>query len=126
MITVKDLNLSSPLFYVTHDEIKVKHLELIESASGNRYNLKLCNLYYRVNDLPPDCTSFEYESFTYFLNLDDAQKEQERLRAKYIKSLFNDMSESITAYNSAILKYFNKPLSNPFKDEKNYEKKTED
>lgn len=46
-----------------------------------------------------------------FLNFNQAQEEQSRLRKKIIESRFEDMSKAITDYNAVILKYFNKPLS---------------
>ena len=46
-----------------------------------------------------------------FLNFNQAQEEQSRLRKKIIESRFEDMSKAITNYNAAVLKYFNKPLS---------------
>lgn len=47
----------------------------------------------------------------FFLNFNQAQEEQSRLREEVIRSRFEDMSRAITDYNAVILKYFNKPLS---------------
>lgn len=66
---------------------------------------------YNIITVLPDVEHFKYAGNTYFLNFEDAQKEQERIRKNEIERKFCLMSEAITNYNEVILKYFNKPLS---------------
>lgn len=114
-MTVKDLSLQTPLFVVTVDEIKQKFLYGIICV-GRGYRLQF-NSSSCVDISDIKSTVIDYLSTKYFINLDEAQAYQEELRKDLIGELFEEMSKSITKYNTAILKYFNKPLSNPFEKE---------
>ncbi len=114
-MTVKDLSLQTPLFVVTVDEIKQKFLYGIKyGSSGYRLYMNDSSI---VDITDNNSTIIYHLSTKYFINLDEAQAYQETLRKNLIGELFEDMSKSITKYNMAILKYFNKPLSNPFEKE---------
>lgn len=107
-IKAKDLRMSSNV-YIAYDD-KISHIKISSiKRCGKNLNLSI-NSYDTIGVLPDD-ESFEYGNNTCFLNFEDAQKEQERLRKKEIEKRFELMSEAITNYNSVILKYFNKPLS---------------
>lgn len=105
---VKDLSISSNV-YIAYDE-KIKPVK-IRSIEQRGENVELSINDYSFISISPNDETFEFNGDTFFLNFEQAQKEQERLRKKEIEKNFRYMSEAITNYNAVILKYFNKPLS---------------
>lgn len=104
---VKDLSISSKVYTVTPDEIISVSIEAIEKIN-NRIRITIDRYCYDTNE---DAEVIETMNDNFFLNFNQAQEEQSRLRKKIIESRFEDMSKAITDYNAVILKYFNKPLS---------------
>lgn len=104
---VKDLSISSKVYTVTPDEIISVSIEAIGKIN-NRIRITIDRYCYDTNE---DAEVIETMNDNFFLNFNQAQEEQSRLRKKIIESRFEDMSKAITNYNAAVLKYFNKPLS---------------
>lgn len=104
---VKDLSISSKVYTVTPDEIISVSIEAIEKIN-NRIRITIDRYCYDTNE---DAEVIETMNDNFFLNFNQAQEEQSRLREEVIRSRFEDMSRAITDYNAVILKYFNKPLS---------------
>lgn len=104
---VKDLSISSKVYTVTPDEIISVSIEAIEKIN-NRIRITIDRYCYDANE---DAEVIETMNDNFFLNFNQAQEEQSRLREEVIRSRFEDMSRAITDYNAVILKYFNKPLS---------------
>lgn len=104
---VKDLSISTKIYSVNADEIISVSIDAI-SKINNRIKIKIDDYYYDINE---DADVIKTMNDNLFLNFNQAQEEQSRLRKKIIESRFEDMSKAITDYNAVILKYFNKPLS---------------
>lgn len=109
-ITVKDLSLSSKVYRVTTDSIKIVSIKSIDN-DGEYINIMLNEYDWSTIQTLKDFTFFEICNMEFYLNLDDAQKRQKELRINLIGSLYKKMYSAITEYNDAIQKYFNKPLS---------------
>lgn len=103
----KDLSISSKVYTVTPDEIISVSIEAIEKIN-NRIRITIDCYCYDINE---DAEVIKTMNDNFFLNFNQAQEEQSRLREEVIRSRFEDMSRAITDYNAVILKYFNKPLS---------------
>lgn len=108
-IKAENLSMSSKIYIAYADKIVYRKILSIKQVN-NELRLSMDNSYNTITVLP-DSEYFEYCDNTYFLNFEDAQKEQERIRKNEIERKFCLMSEAITSYNEVILKYFNKPLS---------------
>lgn len=104
---VKDLSISTKIYSVNADEIISVSINAI-SKINNRIKITIDDYYYDINE---DADVIKTMNDNLFLNFNQAQEEQSRLRKKIIESRFEDMSKAITDYNAVILKYFNKPLS---------------
>lgn len=104
---VKDLSISNKVYTVTPDEIISVSIEAIGKIN-NRIRITIDRYCYDTNE---DAEVIETMNDNFFLNFNQAQEEQSRLREEVIRSRFEDMSRAITDYNAVILKYFNKPLS---------------
>lgn len=107
-IKVEDLSMSSKIYLAYADKIVYRRISLIKQVDNT---LRLSMDSHNIITVLPGSEHFEYAGNTYFLNFEDAQKQQERIRKNEIERKFCLMSESITNYNEVILKYFNKPLS---------------
>lgn len=107
-IKAEDLSMSSKIYLAYADKIVYRKISSIKQVNNE---LRLSMDGYNTITVLPDSEHFEYVGNTYFLNFEDAQKEQERIRKNEIERKFCLMSEAITNYNEVILKYFNKPLS---------------
>lgn len=103
----KDLSISSKVYKVTPDEIISVSIEAIGKIN-NRIRITIDSYCYDTNE---DAEVIKTMKDNFFLNFNQAQEEQSRLREEVIRSRFEDMSRAITDYNAVILKYFNKPLS---------------
>lgn len=103
----KDLSISSKVYTVTPDEIISVSIEAIGKIN-NRIRITIDRYCYDINE---DAEVIKTMNDNFFLNFNQAQEEQSRLREEVIRSRFEDMSRAITDYNTVILKYFNKPLS---------------
>lgn len=103
----KDLSISSKVYTVTPDEIISVSIEAIGKIN-NRIRITIDRYCYDINE---DAEVIKTMNDNFFLNFNQAQEEQSRLREEVIRSRFEDMSRAITDYNAVILKYFNKPLS---------------
>lgn len=103
----KDLSISSKVYKVTPDKIISVSIEAIEKIN-NRIRITIDRYCYDTNE---DEEIIKTMDDNFFLNFNQAQEEQSRLREEVIRSRFEDMSKAITDYNAVILKYFNKPLS---------------
>lgn len=104
---VKDLSISNKVYTVTPDEIISVSIEAIGKIN-NRIRITIDRYCYDTNE---DAEVIKTINDNLFLNFNQAQEEQSRLRKEVIRSRFEDMSKAITNYNAAVLKYFNKPLS---------------
>lgn len=104
---VKDLSISTKIYSVNEDEIISVSIDAI-SKINNRIRITIDRYCYDINE---DAEVIKTMNDNFFLNFNQAQEEQSRLREEVIRSRFEDMSKAITDYNAAILKYFNKPLS---------------
>lgn len=104
---VKDLSISTKIYSVNADEIISVSIDAI-SKINNKIKITIDDYYY---DTDEDAEVIKTINDNLFLNFNQAQEEQSRLRKKIIKSRFEDMSKAITNYNAVVLKYFNKPLS---------------
>lgn len=103
----KDLSISTKIYSVNADEIISVSIDAI-SKINNKIRIIIDNYCYDTNE---DVEVIKTMNDNLFLNFNQAQEEQSRLRKKIIESRFEDMSKAITDYNAVILKYFNKPLS---------------
>lgn len=104
---VKDLSISTKIYSVNEDEIISVSIDAI-SKINNKIKIIIDDYCYDTNK---DAEVIKTINDNLFLNFNQAQEEQSRLRKKIIESRFEDMSKAITNYNAAVLKYFNKPLS---------------
>lgn len=104
---VKDLSISTKIYSVNEDEIISVSIDAI-SKINNKIKITIDDYCYDTNK---DAEVIKTINDNLFLNFNQAQEEQSRLRKKIIESRFEDMSKAITDYNAVILKYFNKPLS---------------
>lgn len=104
---VKDLSISTKIYSVNADEIISVSVDAIEKIN-NRIKITIDDYCYDTNK---DAEVIKTINDNLFLNFNQAQEEQSRLREEVIRSRFEDMSRAITDYNAVILKYFNKPLS---------------
>ena len=103
----KDLSISTKIYSVNADEIISVSIDAI-SKINNKIRIIIDNYCYDTNE---DVEVIKTMNDNLFLNFNQAQEEQSRLREEVIRSRFEDMSRAITDYNAVILKYFNKPLS---------------
>lgn len=104
----KDLSISSKVYMVTPDEIRPVSIDTL-SKRNDRIRVAIDDYFYDVNS---DAEIIEAPKFCkWFIDFNQAQEEQSRLREEVIRLRFDDMSKAITDYNAVILKYFNKPLS---------------
>ena len=118
MNNINNLTLNSPLFSVGLENISIYYIDYLEKEDENKFIIRLNNdnTKYIVGN---DFKFFEskyYKNRIYF-NLKDAQEYQSEIRAKYINDLYKEAQNALDNYNNAILKFFNKPLSNPLKKE---------
>lgn len=104
---VKDLSISTKIYSVNEDKIISVSIDAI-SKINNKIKITIDDYCYDTNK---DAEVIKTINDNLFLNFNQAQEEQSRLRKKIIESRFEDMSKAITDYNAVILKYFNKPLS---------------
>ena len=104
---VKDLSISTKIYSVNEDKIISVSIDAI-SKINNKIKITIDDYCYDTNK---DAEVIKTINDNLFLNFNQAQEEQSRLRKKIIESRFEDMSKAITNYNAAVLKYFNKPLS---------------
>ncbi len=104
---VKDLSISTKIYSVNEDEIISVSIDAI-SKINNKIKITIDDYCYDTNK---DAEVIKTINDNLFLNFNQAQEEQSRLRKKIIESRFEDMSKAITNYNAVVLKYFNKPLS---------------
>lgn len=104
---VKDLSISTKIYSVNADEITSVSIDAI-SKINNKIKITIDDYCYDTNE---DAEVIKTINDNLFLNFNQAQEEQSRLREEVIRSRFEDMSRAITDYNAVILKYFNKPLS---------------
>lgn len=104
---VKDLSISTKIYSVNEDEIISVSIDAINKIN-NKIKITIDDYCYDTNE---DADVIKTMNDNLFLNFNQAQEEQSRLRKKIIESRFEDMSKAITDYNAVILKYFNKPLS---------------
>lgn len=104
---VKDLSISTKIYSVNEDEIISVSIDAI-SKINNKIKITIDDYCYDTNE---DAEVIKTINDNLFVNFNQAQEEQSRLRKKIIESRFEDMSKAITNYNAAVLKYFNKPLS---------------
>lgn len=104
---VKDLSISTKIYSVNVDEIISVSIDAIGKIN-NKIKITIDDYCYDTNE---DAEVIKTMNDNLFLNFNQAQEEQSRLRKKIIESRFEDMSKAITDYNAVILKYFNKPLS---------------
>lgn len=104
---VKDLSISTKIYSVNADEITSVSIDAI-SKINNKIKITIDDYCYDINE---DAEVIKTINDNLFLNFNQAQEEQSRLRKKIIESRFEDMSKAITNYNAVVLKYFNKPLS---------------
>lgn len=115
---IDNLTLNSPLFSVNLENISIYYIDYLEKEDKNKFIIRLNNdiTKYIVGN---DFKFFEekYCKNRVYFNLKDAQEYQSEIRAKYIDNLYKEVQNAINNYNNAILKFFNKPLSNPLKKE---------
>lgn len=104
---VKDLSISTKIYSVNVDEIISVSIDAIGKIN-NKIKITIDDYCYDTNE---DAEVIKTMNDNFFLNFNQAQEEQSRLREEVIRSRFEDMSRAITDYNAVILKYFNKPLS---------------
>lgn len=104
---VKDLSISTKIYSVNEDKIISVSIDAI-SKINNKIKITIDDYCYDTNE---DAEVIKTINDNLFLNFNQAQEEQSRLREEVIRSRFEDMSRAITDYNAVILKYFNKPLS---------------
>jgi hypothetical protein len=104
---VKDLSISTKIYSVNEDEIISVSIDAINKIN-NKIKITIDDYCYDTNE---DAEVIKTINDNLFLNFNQAQEEQSRLREEVIRSRFEDMSRAITDYNAVILKYFNKPLS---------------
>ena len=88
----KDLSISSKVYTVTPDEIISVSIEAIEKIN-NRIRITIDRYCYDTNE---DAEVIETMNDNFFLNFNQAQEEQSRLREEVIRSRFEDMSRAIT------------------------------
>lgn len=104
---VKDLSISTKIYSVNVDEIISVSIDAIGKIN-NKIKITIDDYCYDTNE---DAEVIKTMNDNLFVNFNQAQEEQSRLRKKIIESRFEDMSKAITDYNAVVLKYFNKPLS---------------
>lgn len=88
----KDLSISSKVYTVTPDEIISVSIEAIGKIN-NRIRITIDRYCYDTNE---DAEVIETMNDNFFLNFNQAQEEQSRLREEVIRSRFEDMSRAIT------------------------------
>lgn len=104
---VKDLSISTKIYSVNADEIISVSIDAIGKIN-NKIKITIDDYCYDTNE---DAEVIKTMNDNLFVNFNQAQEEQSRLRKKEIEKNFRYMSEAITNYNAVVLKYFNKPLS---------------
>lgn len=118
-MNVENLNLKSPLFIVSIDDINIVYASSIQITHREGiFNIKVKGDTYEVGK-DFDFIELKYSRQKVYLDLKKAQEYQEILRKNYIESLHEKLVDSLNTYNDSIAKYFNKPLSDPFKKEIN-------
>lgn len=108
-MTVKDLQIGSPVYLVQLDSIKVAHVRLIEAfEDGTRrielkYGSQSC---IEKTDASEIKTEGKYTlPMRWYLNLEDAKLAQLMLRSEHVEELKKAMENAQNAFADAIQRY---------------------
>lgn len=114
-MTVKDLQIDSPVYLAQLDSIDVAHVRLIESLKdGMRkiiisYNDYFCVAKTDVSEIEV-ISKFTRISMLWYLNIEDAELAQLMCRAKHVETLKKEMEDAQNAFAEAIQRYaFSEP-----------------
>ncbi len=109
-MTVKDLQIDSPVYGVQLDSIDVARVRLIEAFKDGTRKIELTHEGHRCVE-KTEATELNTESeisfFTtrWYLNIEDAKLSQLIIRSEYVESVKNRMERAQKEYADAIEKY---------------------
>lgn len=103
----KKISLDSLFYYVDAESIGAVKPASITKLDNGKIRIKFQSNYRNDVIARPDDEQIE----NYYLNFDDARKEQIECRGKVIRNAYTEMIQSIERYHNAIEKYYNKPLT---------------
>lgn len=109
-MTVKDLQIGSPVYLVQLDSIKVAHVRLIEAFEDGTRKIELTyygNSCVEKTDASEINTETKYSvrPVRWYLNLEDAKLAQFMLRSEHVENLKKAMENAQNAFADAIQRY---------------------
>lgn len=112
-MTVKDLQIDSPVYRISLDTIEIAHVRLIEAFNdGTRYielNVSWKPRCSAKEDATKLCNVVTSES-DWYVNIDDAKLAQLMRRSEHVEKLKKNMEMAQNAFSEAIQKYaFSEP-----------------
>lgn len=112
---VKDVSFETVLFSVNEECINIKKADKIYKKDDTIF-VEVGYRNYEADGNSTILNGIRYNSEKLFLNLTEAQEEQAKLRKEKIADAYEVMIGVQNDYNELIERFFNKPLSNPFKE----------
>lgn len=115
MKTVKDLRIGDPLYLVTKEDIFEKTVTALKYKSSVEIEveIKMFSLHSGTVEVSPHNTVVSIgEYYKLYLNLEEAQREQLRMRMEYLEKIKKDIKELVEKKEAAI-QLLNSPLSSP-------------
>lgn len=109
-MTVKDLQIDSPVYRVQINSIDVAHVSLIEAFNDGTRKIKLTYGEHQCvekTDASEIKTENEYSVFPtlWYLNIEDAKLAQIMCRSEHVEELKKDMEKAQNAFFDAIQRY---------------------
>lgn len=108
-MTVKDLQIGSPVYRVQLDSIEIAHVRLIEAFEDGTRKIELT--YYGNCVEKTDASEINTETrysvspTRWYLNLEDAELAQLMLRSEHVENLKKAMEKAQNAFADAIQRY---------------------
>lgn len=108
-MTVKDLQIGSPVYRVQLDSIDVAHVRLIEAFEDGTRKIELthygnCVEKTDASEINTD-TKYSVSSTHWYLNIEDAKLAQLMLRSEHVEKLKKAMENAQNAFADAIQRY---------------------
>lgn len=109
-MTVKDLQIGSPVYLVQLDSIKVAHVRLIEAFEDGTRKIELtyagngCVEKTDASEIKTD-TRYSIRPVRWYLNLEDAKLAQIMLRSEHVEKLKKAMEDAQNTFADAIELY---------------------
>lgn len=115
MKTVKDLRIGDPIYLVTKEDIFKKTVTALKYKSSveTEVEIKMFSFHSETVEVSPHNTAVPIRNYyQLYLNLEEAQREQLRMRMEYLEKIKEGI-KGLVEKKEAAIQLFNSPLSSP-------------